>query len=146
MHKTNFSIYKCVRLCPIVILELSQEWAEDSTPVLRGAARLYPDLTEAEDPQLASLISPNRDLDELTKQTLEVLFSAFLVVVQRQLKDCLGDGKYADPDNLPLSFWQETTSVPNSNIGPERIFSQLDRLIRLMPAATTIAIGNLFDL
>jgi hypothetical protein len=54
----------------------------------------------------------------------------------------LEGGIYCDPDNLPLSVLAQTSSVPKTNIGPERIFSQLDRLIQLMPSANTIAMGE----
>ena len=110
--------------------------------MLEGCAILFMEGPRPVDPALDSLCKPDEQLDELTKQILEVLFSSFLVVSQRQLKDNLEGGKYADLDNLPLALAGQTESVPQTNVGPERIFSQLDRLVCAMPSASTIAMGK----
>ncbi|XP_071124318.1 uncharacterized protein [Mytilus edulis] len=70
-----------------------------------------------------------------------VLFSSFKVVCSRQLKDHIKGDKYATGWSPELL--QESATVPRTNVGPERIFSQLDSLIRVMPRATTNAMERI---
>ncbi|CAG2205351.1 unnamed protein product [Mytilus edulis] len=63
------------------------------------------------------------------------------VVCSRQLKDHIEGGKYATGWSPELL--QESATVPRTNVGPERIFSQLDSLIRVMPRATTNAMEGI---
>jgi hypothetical protein len=92
------------------------------------------------DAVLNALLRPNPDLDALTRQALELLFASFSLVTRRQLKDHLDEGKYS-PTNWSPALVSETSSVPRTTAGPERIFAQLDNLIRIMPRATNYALG-----
>lgn len=89
----------------------------------------------------ACLVSPSVELDNLTCQILELLFSSYQIVFRRQLKDHLKGGKYFTSWSSDLLA--ESATVPKTNIGPERIFAELENLIRVMPRATTNAIEGI---
>jgi hypothetical protein len=121
---------------------LFQRWAGDASGLLTGREVLFEeDLPR--DAVFDALLQPNPALDLLTRQALELMFSSFLVVTRRQLKDHLDEGKCAS-NTWSSERVAETSSVPRTNVGPERIFAQLDNLIRVMPRATTIAQGEYF--
>ncbi|CAC5425668.1 unnamed protein product [Mytilus coruscus] len=63
------------------------------------------------------------------------------VVCSRQLKDHIDGGKYATGWSPELL--EESATVPRTNVGPERIFSQLDGLVRVMSRTTTNAMEGI---
>ena len=119
------------------LMQCFQLWSQDATPILHGSTGLF-DNTDKEDNILQQLTEVC-DSDAGTKQVLELLFSSFLLTGQRQLKDYLGAGKFGAPSAAQM---EESVSCPTSNVGPERTFAMLDNIIRVMPSANTIAIGE----
>ena len=85
-----------------------------------------------------SLIEPNETLDVITIELLELLFGAFSITTQRLLVDHLEGGIYNSITDSVLV--QEVSSVPTTNVAPERDFAVLDRMVREKPNASTIAL------
>ena len=77
----------------------------------------------------------------MTQEILQLLFQSFVITLQRLVVDHLPGGMYnsvVDPQII-----QETKSVPNTNVTPERDFAVLDRLMTQKPNATYIALEAL---
>ena len=69
------------------------------------------------------------------------IFQLFVITLQRLVVDHLPGGMYnsvVDPQII-----QETKSVPNTNVTPQRDFAVLDRLMTQKPNATYIALESL---
>ncbi|XP_052088201.1 uncharacterized protein LOC127725313 [Mytilus californianus] len=113
----------------------------DASTLMKGEEFIFGEETVQKDKVFDKLVSPSPQLDNLTQQILELLFSSFKVVCSRQLKDHIEGGKYATGWSPELL--EESATVPRTNVGPERIFSQLDSLIRVMPRATTNAMEGI---
>ncbi|CAC5414207.1 unnamed protein product [Mytilus coruscus] len=113
----------------------------DASTLMKGEEFIFGEETVQKDKVFDKLVSPSPQLDNLTQQILELLFSSFKVVCSRQLKDHIEGGKYATDWSPELL--EESATVPRTNVGPERIFSQLDSLIRVMPRATTNAMEGI---
>ena len=115
--------------------------SNDASTLMRGEEFIFGEDTVQKDKVYEVLVRPSQQLDNLTCQILELLFSSFQVVCSRQLKDHIEGGKYAS--NWSPELISESATVPKTNVGPERIFSQLDSLIRVMPKATTNAMEGI---
>jgi hypothetical protein len=113
----------------------------DASGLLKGEEFLFGEEAVKKDKVYECLVNSSVELDDLTCQILELLFSSFQIVCSRQLKDHLEGGKYFT--NWSSDLLAESATVPKTNIGPERIFAQLDNLIRVMPRATTNAIEGI---
>ena len=109
--------------------------------MLRGEVVLFGAGPPEQDDVLSALISPVETLDLLTKQALELLFKSFCLVSSRQIKDYIPGGLHSAPTDV---LRETTVSVPTTNVGPERTFGMLDSMLRLMPRASTIAVGKFF--
>ena len=70
-----------------------------------------------------------------TQMTLELLSHGILLILDRQAKDQLPTGKYADPSPELI---EQTKSVPKTNTVSERDFGSLDLLLKMKPAASTV--------
>ncbi|XP_072177862.1 uncharacterized protein [Diadema setosum] len=110
-------------------------WANDATQFMRGEAVAFEGKHNPDDPIFMSLVTPNAELDEMTKQILELVFLTFCQVTESMLMDHLGSGKYAE---MGEERKRETESVPKTNVGVERDFGMLDRLMRLKPSASML--------
>ena len=120
-----------------------KEWAEDATPLLYDHLHvcLFPDIEIHKDDLYNSLFadSGSSTLDTLTVEALEVIFNHFNLVVQRQLRDHLQEGKFDKPSP---SLIEESQYVPKTNQIGESVFGTLDRLIRERPNATTLNLSS----
>lgn len=115
--------------------------SNDASTLMKGEEFIFGEDMVQKDKVYERLVSPSIGLDNLTRQVLELLFSSFQVVCSRQLKDHIEGGKYAT--NWSPELLSDTATVPRTNVGPERIFAQLDSLIRVMPRATTNAMEGI---
>ncbi|CAC5422948.1 unnamed protein product [Mytilus coruscus] len=79
-------------------------------------------------------------IDASTLMKVEEFIFGEETVQKDRVFDRLG-GKYATGWSQELL--EESASVPRTNVGPERIFSQLDSLIRVMPRATINAMEGI---
>ena len=116
------------------MLNLFEKWANDSSDFLTGLDSLFPELLHKDD-LFYSLIKPQSDIDEMTKQCLEMIFSSFIFVSKRMLHDHLANGKLNNPSE---ELVQQAVSVPTTNADAERDFGMLDRLMKLKPKALDI--------
>ncbi|XP_014675076.1 PREDICTED: uncharacterized protein LOC106815158 [Priapulus caudatus] len=105
-----------------------------------GSAKLFGEDTLIEWNAVCESLFKPCELDEQTKQALELICSSLLVIVQRMLGDHLEGGvhtKHTEEDRIT------TKSVPTTNVSVERDFGMLDRILKEKPNATTIAIEGL---
>ena len=118
------------------LMSCLDKWALDASEILSGEALLYDDFPPSKDAIYDSLLTPN-DNDGMTQEILQVLCSAFSLLVSRLTDDHLPDGRYDCPsENLK----KETQSVPKTNTISERDFAKLDRLLREKPNASTLSL------
>ena len=117
------------------LLECFEEWAKDSTPIIRGNAVLFDDIEVKKDVCYEKLTEQNSTWDSMTKQALELSFGSFVVVTNRMLTDHLKGGKYDKPD---VEMVDECSNAPKTNVVPERDFGMLDRLLAQKPNASTL--------
>lgn len=71
----------------------------------------------------------------MTQEILQLLFHALSVTTQRLLVDHLPNGIYYNVTDEEVIA--EITSVPTTNVSPERDFAVLDRYLREKPNAHT---------
>ena len=115
--------------------ECFTRWSDDSSKFMRGEDVLFEGKHDSTDPIFISLVAPNSDLDEMTKQVLEIIFITFCQVTEKMLEDHLPSGKHVGMGEKKMS---ETKSVPRTNVGVERDFGMLDRIMRLKPNASVL--------
>ncbi|CAC5388732.1 unnamed protein product [Mytilus coruscus] len=94
----------------------------NASTLMKGEEFIFGEETVQKDKVFDKLVSPSPQLDNLTQQILELLFSCFKGVCSRQLKDHIEGDKYASDWSPELL--EESATVPRTNVGPERIFSQ----------------------
>ncbi|KAJ8050931.1 hypothetical protein HOLleu_04314 [Holothuria leucospilota] len=80
------------------------------------------------------------DTDPLCKKILELMCASFAKLGERMLCDHLEGGKFW---NVEDDVKHEMMSVPTTNVGVERDFGMLDRLMREKPNASTLALEGL---
>ena len=73
----------------------------------------------------------------MTMTLLQLLFGSFSITTQRMVIDHLPEAKYHSSD---AKLKEEVSSVPTTNVAPERDFAVLDRLLHQKPNATSIAL------
>lgn len=120
------------------------EYSKDATDLLKGEV-LFPDHTHVkeDDPVFEYLLQPCSDeMETLTREALEVLCLNFLIIIQRQLVDCLPGGKFHELSAVE-NLRQQSTTVKATNIVSERDFASLDRLQREKPNANTVALEGM---
>ena len=125
------------------IEELCAKISEDASDFLKGKVIFF-DEYEGDlmhrNHIYNSLMEPNENYDELTKQLLEIIFGSFSVITKRMLADHLKDGKL---DKANENLYSELESCPTTNVYPESNFGVLDRLMREMPNANEITIESI---
>eukprot|EP00057_Strongylocentrotus_purpuratus_P026366 XP_011680840.1 PREDICTED: uncharacterized protein LOC105446121 [Strongylocentrotus purpuratus] len=114
------------------MLSCFERWSDDSSEFMRGEDVLFEGKHDPLDPIFTALVTPNPELDPMTKQVLEVLFLTYCQVTEKMLEDHLPSGKHSEMGEEKV---KETKSVPKTNVGVERDFGMLDRLMRLKPSA-----------
>ena len=75
----------------------------------------------------------NEHFDTMTQQALEIIFHAFLIILERQYVDQLPGGKYWLPSDL---IRDSSKIVPTTNKASESDFAILDLLLRTRPNAS----------
>ena len=113
-------------------------WSNDSSTLIEGSARCLEDVPIHEDEAWTTLIQSNTNTDTLTLELLQLLFHTFSVTTQQLLVDHLPGSIYHDV--MDETLIAEVTSVPTTNVSPERDFAILDRLRREKPNAHTVAL------
>ena len=117
-----------------------EKWSKDAQAVMDNEDLLFPDFTNKDDPVARALFQSSQD-DVMTQEILQLLFQSFVITLQRLVVDHLPGGVHnsvVDPQII-----QETKSVPNTNVTPERDFAVLDRMMTQKPNATYIALESL---
>ena len=100
--------------------ECFTRWSGDSTQVMCGDDVVFKGKHNPTDPIFTSLVTPNSDLDEMTKQVLELIFITFCQVTEKMLEDRL-------------------QQKCRKNVGVEQDFGMLDRIImHLKPKASML--------
>ena len=118
------------------LLARRKSWAEDASDFLDRSERLFDDVLDDNDWVMARL-TERCDLDPMTEQVLEVLFSSFVAKLRDLLGDQLEGGTNSNMDESMLS---ETVSVPKTNVACEWDFGLLDNLMRSRPTAHVSAL------
>lgn len=115
-----------------------QEWKEDATPLLAGAAvsSNIPIYHNHVSEKLFQKMNP--DAEAMCIQALEMACCGMLLILERQCADQLPGGKYWNIANSDTY-----TNVPATNVIAERDFAQLDLLLRAKPAARTLTLETL---
>ena len=91
------------------------------------------DIEFHEDRVFAKLFADvNEDFDILTQHAIEVVFHAFLIILERQCVDQLPGAKYWLPSDLT---GDSSTNVPTTNKASESDFAILDLLLKTEPNA-----------
>lgn len=68
-------------------LKCLENWAKDSSKFMKGQDRLFEDVPVSHDAVYASLVKDNESGDSLTKELLELIFTAFVPYVKLFLRD-----------------------------------------------------------
>ena len=120
--------------------EKFDSWSGDAHALIEGTAVLEHASILHVDEVWNALVESNAT-DMMTQELLQLLFGAFSVTTQRLLLDHLPGGKYHSVVDTVIV--QETTSVPTTNVAPERDFAVLDRLMREKPNAYLVALESM---
>ena len=120
-------------------MKLNMEaWSKDASPLLSGEP-LFDETCVCihKDQIYQSLMEPTTPLiDSLTQLALEVMMTSLLIILERQAKDNLPEGKHWNPSEKERS---SASHIPKTNTCSERDFAMLDMLLRNKPAAGTHA-------
>ena len=118
-----------------------QEWGSNAAPLLEGEQLFY-DIDIHKDEVYEALFAETGDpeLDSLTQMALEIVINAMLIILDRQAKDQLPDGKYFEP-SPELS--RQAAAVPKTNTISERDFGSLDLLVRMKPGASAVCLESI---
>ena len=117
-------------------------WSCDAHAFLTGSDFLGDGFVFHLDDEVWKALVESNTLDATTQELLQLLFGSFSVTTQRLLIDHLHEGKH-HCDVVSTVTVQETASVPTTNIGPERDFAVLDRMLREKPNANLIALESM---
>jgi len=118
-----------------IAIEKLQTWGHDASSIFEGD-QLFMDIPIHKDEIYESLFADaDPELDSLTQMCLELLSHSIMLILDRQAKDQLPNGKYADPSSV---LAEQAKSVPKTNTVSERDFGSLDLLLRMKPAASTL--------
>ena len=122
-----------------IMMRKFDEWGNDAQTVVEGSSHFLPQ-HECDDDVYKALFTESED-DELVQEFLQILFKSFSATIQRLLLDHLPGGIYHSVTDSTVV--EETSSVPTTNVNPERDFAMLDRLMSEKPNATHIALESL---
>ena len=124
------------------LLACMEKFAENSLEFMKGEVVVFNDVESVKDEIFENLVAPSDEYDVLTAQALELIFAALVVKTKRMLADHLKGGKYG-VSSQPEDLLSETQSVVKTNVGPERDFGMLDRLMVEKPRATSIVLEGI---
>ena len=116
-----------------------EAFSADASPLLEGV-QIMIDAKVTKDEIYDELMKENEELDELTEECLQVLCCSCAILLKRQLKDQLPDGKYYKPS---AEVMEETANAPKENIISERDFAHLDRQLKQSPSISTVAVSGI---
>ncbi|CAG2216055.1 unnamed protein product [Mytilus edulis] len=137
------------------ILDLNDIWlvfknsiellSKDASELIEGKV-FYPKFTKKD--EVFNSLFINNDVDEelnlLTIEALQIILINFLIIIERQLSDCLPGGIFNEnTEGVNKDLRVESTTVATTNIVSERDFANLDRLRREKPNANTIALEGI---
>lgn len=114
------------------------QWSKDATPLLDGSEAIFENVVIHRDALFESLFHDEEgsiQMDTFTKMALEMICHGLLLILERQAKDQLPEGKYSQPNEHLCSL---TAHLKGTNIVSERDFAQLDWLLRIKPAGTVL--------
>ena len=111
-----------------------EAFSADASPLLEGVEIMI-DVKVTKDEIYDELMKENEELDELTEECLQVLCCSCAILLKRQLKDQLPDGKYYKPS---AEVMEETANAPKENIISERDFAHLDHQLKQSPSISTV--------
>ncbi|CAG2205626.1 unnamed protein product [Mytilus edulis] len=119
--------------------------SKDASELIEGKV-FYPKFTKKD--EVFNSLFINNDLDEelnlLTIEALQIILINFLIIIERQLSDCLPGGIFNEnTEGVNKDLRVESTTVATTNIVSERDFANLDRLRREKPNANTIALEGI---
>lgn len=120
--------------------EKFDSWSDDASTLIEGSAICFQDPDIHKDEVWDALVQSTTS-DTMTQELLQLIFHAFSVTTQRLLIDHLPGGIYHDVTDDVLI--EEASSVPTTNLSPERDFAVLDRFLREKPNAHMIALEAL---
>ena len=98
-------------------IEKLQKWGHDASSIFEGE-QLFMDIPIHKDEIYESLFA-DADLDSLPQMCLKLLSYRIMLILDRQGKDQLPNGKYTDPS---LVLAEQTKSVPKTNTVSERFW------------------------
>ena len=115
-------------------------WGCDALPLLESEVLLFPDFTNSAD-EVALYLNRPSHIDSMAQELLQLLCKSFSATMRRMLVDHLPGGEFHSISNSQMV--RETSSVPKTNVTPERNFAVLDRLLGQKPNASYIALESL---
>ncbi|VDI19982.1 Hypothetical predicted protein [Mytilus galloprovincialis] len=115
--------------------------SKDASELIEGKV-FYPEFTKKD--EVFNSLFINNDLDEelnlLTIEALQIILINFLIIIERQLSDCLPGGIFNEnTEGVNKDLRVESTTVATT----KRDFANLDRLRREKPNANTIALEGI---
>lgn len=111
-------------------------WNNDASEFANGKSKLD-SAGDVDVNEVWNALTETSEGDSMTKELLQLLFGTFSITTQRMLIDHLPGGKFYSSDDKQN---EEISSVPTTNVAPERDFAILDRLLHEKPNATSIAL------
>ncbi|CAC5363154.1 unnamed protein product [Mytilus coruscus] len=141
------------------ILDLNDDWlvfkntiellSKDASELIEGNI-FYQEFTKKDEVFNSLFIDndPDEELNLLTIEALHIILINVLIIIERQLSDCLPSGIFNEnTKGVHKDLRVESRTVSTTNIVSERDFANLDRLRREKPNANTIALEgiNLFS-
>lgn len=135
------------------ILDLNDIWlvfktsiellSKDPTELIEGKI-FYPEFTHKDEVFISLFNETDEELNLLTIEALQIILINFLIIIERQLSDCLPGGIFNEnTDGVNKDLRSESKTVSTTNIVSERDFANLDRLRREKPNANTIALEGI---
>ena len=118
------------------MLECFSLWSEDAGDVVKGSVCMFEDVEVKRDWVYDALVH-ECELDGMTRQILELIFTSFASKTRKMLREHLSGGEHASMDVAKMC---ETESVPKTNVSVERDFGLLDFMVRMRPSAYTCTI------
>ena len=111
-------------------------WNNDASEFINGEAKL--DSADSVNVnEVWTVLIKTSEVDSMTKELSQLLFGSFSITTQRMLIDHLPEGKHHSDD---AKLKEEISSVPTTNVAPERDFAVLHRLLHQRPNAMSVAL------
>ena len=123
------------------LLECMEKFPDNSLEFMKGDV-IFNEVERVKDEMFEKLAAPRDEYDVLTAQAMELIFVVLVVKTKRMLAEHLKGGKYGVSGQSEDSL-SETQSVVKANVGPERYFGMLDRLMVEKPRATSIVLEGI---